>query len=155
VKFNKVAALVVVVGILSPCFASANGLDDAVTAQAAAAASAAANGWAPAAPHLKRPAVLPVLYVALGAIQAWDVMSTSAAIKAGAHEGNQAAAPFANNTGALLSLKAVTTASTLFFAERAWKKNRVAAVVMMVAINSGIAAVSVTNMRNTRKLANR
>ena len=48
----------------------------------------------------------------------------------------------------MLGLKAATTASTIFFAERAWKKNKVAAVVMMVAINGGMAAVAMNNMRN-------
>ena len=104
---------------------------------------------------MKRPAMLPALYVTLGLMQAWDLASTSAALKAGAREANPAAAPFANNKGSMLGLKAVTTASTIFFAERAWKKNKVAAVVMMVAINGGMAAVAMNNMRNARALAAR
>ena len=101
-------------------------------------------------PHMKRPAILPALYATLGVIQAWDLASTSAALKRGAREANPAAAPFVGGTGSMVGLKMATTASTIFFAERAWKKNKVAAVVMMAAINGGMAAVSVRNMRNAR-----
>jgi hypothetical protein len=73
--------------------------------------------------EVKRPALLPVLYASLGVMQAWDVYSTSAAMKAGAREANPAAAAFAGNAGSLIALKATTTASTIFFAERMWKKN--------------------------------
>jgi hypothetical protein len=98
----------------------------------------------------KRPAALPFLYVTLGATQAWDIYSTSVALHAGAKESNPAAAPFARNGGSMIGLKAATMASTIFFAERLWKTNRVGAVVMMVAINSASAAVSIHNMRNAQ-----
>jgi hypothetical protein len=52
-------------------------------------------------------------------------------------------------------LKAATTASTIFFAERMWKKNKVGAVVMLAAINGATAAVSMHNMRNARALSTR
>lgn len=146
------------VGLLSSNVVWANGLDDAAAAKVPDAAAATALTLPMASayePHLKRPAVLPALYVTLGLMQAWDLASTSAALKAGAREANPAAAPFANNKGSMLGLKAVTTASTIFFAERAWKKNKVAAVVMMVAINGGMAAVAMNNMRNARVLAAR
>jgi len=102
-------------------------------------------------PHVKRPALLPALYVSLGVIQAWDIASTSSALKRGAREANPAAAPFVGDRGSMVGLKMATTASTIFFAERAWKKNKVAAVVMMAAINGSMAAVSVRNMRNARR----
>jgi hypothetical protein len=55
----------------------------------------------------------------------------------------------------MLGLKAATTVSTLFFAERMWKKNRVGAVVMLIAINGATAAVSMHNMRNVQRLSTR
>ena len=55
----------------------------------------------------------------------------------------------------MLGLKLATTASTIFFAERAWRKNRVAAVVMMTAINGATAAVAMHNMRNARLASTR
>jgi hypothetical protein len=106
-------------------------------------------------PEPKRPAVLPALYATLGAMQAWDLYSTSVALKAGAHEANPTAAAFVGHTGSMVAFKAVTTASTIFFAERAWKKNRVTAVVMMMAINGATAAVAMHNMQNARLAARR
>lgn len=97
-----------------------------------------------------RPAALPVLYLTLGAMQAWDIYSTSAALHAGAKESNPAAAPFVGNARSMIGLKAATTASTIFFAERLWKTNKVGAVVMMMAINGASAAVSMRNMRNVQ-----
>jgi hypothetical protein len=107
----------------------------------------------PLAPHvddreLRRPAVLPVLYASLGALQVWDVYSTRAALNAGAREMNIAAAPFATSTGSMLGLKAATTAGTIFFAERLWKKHKTTAIVMLAAINGATAAVAMRNMRN-------
>lgn len=107
------------------------------------------------APILERPAILPALYVTLGVMQAWDIYSTRAAINAGAREANPSAAPFSRNTASMLGLKAATTVSTLFFAERMWKKNRVGAVVMLIAINGATAAVSMHNMRNVKRLSTR
>lgn len=107
------------------------------------------------AEKVDRPAILPALYATFGAMQAWDIYSTRAAIQAGAREANPAATAFAGNAGSLLGLKAATTASTIFFAERMWKKNKVGAVVMMAAINGATAAVSMHNMRNAKKLSTR
>lgn len=107
------------------------------------------------APKVDRPAILPALYATLGVMQAWDIYSTRAAVQAGAREANPTAAPFAGNAGSMLGLKAATTASTIFFAERMWKKNKVGAVVMMVAINGATAAVSMHNMRNAKRLSTR
>ena len=104
---------------------------------------------------LERPAILPALYVTLGAMQAWDIYSTRAAISAGAREANPAASPFSRHTGSMLGLKAATTAGTIFFAERMWKKNKVGAVIMLIAINGATAAVSMNNTRNANKLSTR
>ena len=101
-------------------------------------------------PSVKRPAVLPALYVTLGVMQAMDIYSTSAALKAGAKEANPTAAPFAGHTGSMIGLKAATMAGTIFFSERMWKTNKVGAIVMMAAINGATAAVSMHNMQNAK-----
>ena len=106
-------------------------------------------------PKIDRPAILPALYVTLSAMQAWDVYSTRSAIAAGAREANPTATPFSGNAGSLLGLKAATTAGTIFFAERMWRKNKVGAIVMLVAINGATAAVSMHNMRNAKALSTR
>jgi hypothetical protein len=97
-----------------------------------------------------RPQILPVLYATYGVMQAWDIYSTTAALKAGATERNPIAAPVAANPASLIALKAVSTAGTIYFTERIWKNNRVAAVIVLAAINGATAAVSLRNMRNTR-----
>jgi glutamate dehydrogenase/leucine dehydrogenase len=104
-------------------------------------------------PRLDRPALLPALYATLGVMQAWDIYSTSAAMQAGAREANPTAAPFTGNAASMLGMKAATTVGTIFFAERMWKKNKVGAVIMLVAINGATAAVSMHNMRNAKRLA--
>ena len=106
-------------------------------------------------PVLKRPAIVSTLYVSLAAMQAWDVYSTTAALKAGAREANPVAAPFTGNPASMIGLKAVSTASTIYIAERMWKKNRVKAIVVLAAINGATAAVSMHNMRNAKIAAGR
>ena len=101
-------------------------------------------------PSVKRPAALPALYVTLGVMQAMDIYSTSAALKAGAKEANPTAASFAGRTGSMIGLKAATMAGTIFFSERLWKTNKVGAIVMMAAINGATAAVSMHNMQNAK-----
>jgi hypothetical protein len=101
-------------------------------------------------PAVARPALLPALYASLGAMQAWDIYSTQAALRAGAREANPTMAPVAGHAGAMLAMKAATTAGTIVFAERLWKKNKVGAIVMLVAVNGATAAVSMHNMRNAR-----
>ena len=145
---NRIAALTMVAGICFTSTAWAAGEDEQPTARIIMTESAPV-------PAATRPAVLPALYVSLGAMQAWDLYSTSAALKAGAREASPSAAPFANNRGSMLGLKLATTASTIFFTERMWRKNRVAAVAMMVAINAGTAAVSIHNLQNARAASRR
>jgi hypothetical protein len=103
------------------------------------------------APEVTRPAALPALYVSLVALQAWDVHTTSAALKTGAREANPVASPFAGSSAQIIALKAASTASTIFFAERLWKQNKVAAVVVMAAINGGTVAVAMNNARIARR----
>ena len=154
---KNLAALATIIGLGFSGVATAAGIEDKPLAKAVAAASPAITLSVSSVyvPKAKRPALLPALYATLGAMQVWDAVSTSAALKAGAHEANPTAAPFAKNTGALLGLKAATTTSTIFFAERMWKKNRVGAVVLMAAINGATAAVAMNNMRNARIMAGR
>ena len=138
VTIKRVGALMTVVGLCVSSVAAAAEVEEKPT-------------FPVSAPQAKRPAILPALYGTLGAMQVWDAYSTTVALQAGGHEVNPAAAAFAKNTGALLGLKAVTTASTVFFVERMWKKNRAGAVVLMAVINGATAAVAMHNMRNAAR----
>jgi hypothetical protein len=97
-----------------------------------------------------RPAVLPAMYVALGALQVFDVYSTRRALGAGTNEVNPLMRGAAGNSAAMLAVKALSTVGTIYFTERAWKKNRKGAVVLMAAINGVTAAIAMRNVRNAR-----
>ncbi len=101
--------------------------------------------------HVKRPAILPVLYASFGVLQAWDVYTTSGAVRSGAREANPVIAPFTGHLARTIALKAATTAGTVLFVERLWRQNRVAAVVVLAVTNGATMAVAMNNMRNARR----
>ena len=90
------------------------------------------------------------MYAALGGLQAFDVYSTRRAITAGANEANPLMKHAAGSSGTMLAVKALSTAATIYFAEKMWKKNRKGAMILMAVVNGATAAVAVRNMRNAR-----
>lgn len=100
------------------------------------------------APLEHRPAVLSALYGGFMALQVLDGYTTVEARARGAREAN----PMLGQGGAatVWAVKAATTASTVYFVERIWKKNRVAAILVMAGINSGYAAIAAHNARLAR-----
>jgi hypothetical protein len=99
----------------------------------------------------KRPAILPALYASFGALQALDVYTTSAALRSGAREADPVMGGLTGRQAQTIALKAATTAGTIFFVERLWKQNRVAAVVVLAVINGATTAVAMNNARNARR----
>lgn len=97
----------------------------------------------------RRPLALSALYGTYGTLQALDVVTTRRAMAAGARERN----PLMNNgsIGTMIAVKAAAGASTIYFAERMWKKNRVGAVIVMAALNGATAAIVAHNQRNSRR----
>ena len=93
----------------------------------------------------RRPRVLPVLYVSLAALQAFDGYSTTAGLSRGAREANQVMGGVAGNSAAFWVVKAGSTAASIWVAERLWKTNRVGAIVTMVAVNGVMASVAARN----------
>lgn len=98
-----------------------------------------------------RPAALPVMYASFGALQLADVYSTRRALDGRAREANPALRSVSSNAGAMIAAKALSSAATIYFAERAWKKNRKGAIVLMAAINGMTAAITAHNLRNARR----
>ena len=94
-------------------------------------------------------AMLP-LYSGFAALQVLDVQSTTRAIAHGATEQNAMLGGMSNHAAALTLLKSVTVASTVYAMEHVRKKNRLAAVVTMVALDSVYAAIVVHNYRAVR-----
>ena len=122
-----------------------------LTAAVSRAAKEAAPEIAPWAVHEpeQRPKALLAMYGAYAGIQVMDVVSTRKAIAAGARESNPVMGD--GNVGRMIAVKAATGVSTIYFAERMWKKNRVGAVIVMAALNGASAAIVARNQRNARR----
>lgn len=95
---------------------------------------------------------LPALYVTLGVVQGADLYTTSKALQSGAREANPIMG-LMNTPAKAIALKAVTTAGIIYLTEKLWKKNRVAAVVLLAAVNGFTASVAVHNSRVTAGMA--
>ena len=100
----------------------------------------------------RRPALLPALYAATVALQALDAHSTMTGLRRGAVEANPLMSGAAGNPTALLAVKAGAAAGTIYFAEKLWKRNRVAAIVLMAAVNGVTAAVVAHNYKVAARL---
>ena len=92
-----------------------------------------------------RPAALPPLYIMFASLQVLDFDSTRDAMARGYTESNPVLRPVADNGGALMLVKVGATAATIIAVEKLWKRNRVAAVVTMVAVNTGYAVIVANN----------
>ena len=101
----------------------------------------------------RRPGMLVSLYVTAGALQVMDLYTTSRGLKAGARETNPLIGN--GNAGTTIALKATTTAVGIVVAERMWKKNKVGALITMLAANAVTAAVVANNYRVIRALDGR
>jgi hypothetical protein len=123
-------------------------LSAAITAEAANASlevaprPTIASDWRP----VRRPAILPALYVGSALLQAFDAYSTMKAINMGATEANPLMKGAASNPVALIGIKATVTAASILAAERMWKgHNRVGAIATMVVSNGFMAWVAMHN----------
>lgn len=104
----------------------------------------------PPVPVPKRPgstALLTSLYVSTVAMQALDVHSTWSAMRAGAVEANPMMAGVARNRAAFIAVKAGVAATTVLAAQKLARRNKVAAIVTLVAINSAYAYIVNHNYR--------
>jgi hypothetical protein len=158
VTFKRVIGAVMMVGMLASNLFAGEAADDKTLAgqsgKALELASALPMSVVTRTPA-KRPATLSALYGLLGATEAWDLYSTSKAIKAGAREANPTVAPFSRNVGAMIGLKAATSAAVILCTERMWRKNRAGAIVLMAVVNGAMAGVAMHNLQNARVLAQR
>jgi hypothetical protein len=111
------------------------------------AAGAADDRWVV---RERRPGALVPLYVSFAALQVLDLHSTAGALDRGAVEANPIVRPFASNQFGMVAVKAAGTAGVILASEQMWKKNKVAAVVFMVASNSAMTWVVQHNYRTLR-----
>jgi hypothetical protein len=95
-------------------------------------------------------ALMTSLYASTAVMQALDVHSTLLALDRGAVEANPLMAGAAGNRTAFIALKAGVAFSTVMAARNMSKKNKVAAIITLVAINSAYAMVVNHNYRVVR-----
>ena len=92
-----------------------------------------------------RPRSLIGLYAMLGATQAADMFSTRSALSHGAVETNPT---MSGSMAQQVVVKMAVTTSTIAVAEKLWKKNKVAAIGLMVATNATMAMIAAHNVHN-------
>ena len=91
--------------------------------------------------HVSRGALLPAMYVSLAALNVYDAYSTRRGILQGAVETNTAVRAVAGQPVALLAAKAGSTAVSIYFAERLWRRHRRAEAIAVMVVSNGIMAV--------------
>jgi hypothetical protein len=101
-------------------------------------------------PAPRRPGALVPLYVSFGTLQVLDAHSTARALEYGAVEANPALRGIAGNQVALLAVKAAGTTGLIIASEKIWKRNKVAAIALMVASNAAMAWVVQRNYASVR-----
>ena len=120
---------------------AAQDLTVAPAIRAAMASDAAARPTLVQAAPVRRPAILVPLYVSFAAMQVLDIRSTQQALHGGGVEGNPVMGGIVGSPVAMTAMKVGATAGIVFLSENVRKRNPVAAVVMMVGLNSAYAMV--------------
>jgi Domain of unknown function (DUF5658) len=90
------------------------------------------------------------LYATTAVMQVLDVHSTLAAFRAGATEANPLMQDVTKNGTAFLAVKVGVAATTIFAARQVSKRNKMAAIATLVAINSAYAIVVNHNYKVAR-----
>jgi hypothetical protein len=147
------AALIVLTSVPAraadpPASSEARPLLSAAIDRAAKESLSDAPAWAVDRPE-RRPATLPVLYGTYATLQVLDLVSTKRALAGGASEVNPLLK--SGSSARAIALKAAAGAGTIFFTERAWKKNRVGAIVLMAALNGATAAIVARNAHHAAR----
>jgi len=107
---------------------------------------------APVAPMSGRSRLFSSLLVSTVVMQALDVHSTYRALGQGAVEANPLMAGVTSNRGAFLATKAAVATATVLAARHMAKRNKVAAIATLIAINSAYVVVVDHNYRVARGL---
>ena len=95
----------------------------------------------------RRPGALIPLYISFASLQGLDAHSTTRALDRGGYEANPLMRGLAAHPLGLVAVKAAATTGVVYAGEKMWKRNKVAAVVFMVAANSAMAWVVQHNYR--------
>jgi hypothetical protein len=159
---RAVCVLVFVCSFAGPAFAQDARVDAAQAPLLAAAVSEAAQlpptvaAPVPVAVELfrsqKRPSALLPMYVTTAALQTLDIVTTSRALERGGVEANPVMGSVVGSRAGFYAAKVGTTAATIWLSEKLWKRNRFAAVAMMIGVNAGMAMVVNHNLHALSQL---
>jgi len=98
-------------------------------------------------PKATRPSALPAMYLSLAGLQAYDGYSTIRGVRNGATEANPLVGGLASQPAAFWTVKALSTVTTIYFAEQLWRQHkRGQAIMTMVVANAVMGAVAAHNM---------
>jgi hypothetical protein len=92
------------------------------------------------------------LYVSTAVVQALDVHSTISVLNHGGAEGNPLLASMVNKRPAFVAFKAAIAASSIVAARQIAGHNKIAAVALLVGVNSAYAMVVSHNYKLAREL---
>ena len=153
--FRLVAAALIVSFTAGPAYAAGNDSTNdyggplSLAAADSAAVLAADRDWSLAlarvSPGMNRPAALPALYASLAALSIYDGYTTSRGLSRGAQEANPIMRGVVGSPAAFWTMKAATSIGPMLVAERLWRRNRAAAIAVMVLANSLAAVVAANN----------
>jgi hypothetical protein len=104
-------------------------------------------------PATVRPAALLPMYVGLTGLQAYDGYSTLRGVSRGASEQNPLVGGLSKQPAAFLTLKAVSTLTTIYAAEQLWRqhhKTQAIATLVVANVTMGIVAARNASMLQPR-----
>ena len=96
------------------------------------------------------PPTLTALHVSFGALQVLDMFSTMRGINAGLREASPLMRAVAGRPAAMMAVKLGSGATTILLTRRMARKNRLASIVTMAALNSAYSVIVVRNWRAVR-----
>lgn len=106
----------------------------------------------PASGSLAGASALRSMYVSLGVLQAYDVYSTTKALRNGAVERNPLLRGTVGNQALFIGLKAAMTAGPIYQAEKLWRNHhRIGAIALMAASNGIMMTVGAHNASVIRR----
>jgi hypothetical protein len=115
-------------------------------------APAGADWWPPATKVASRGAALPSLYGSLIVLQAYDGYSTGRGLRNGAVESNGLMASLATHPGSLWAVKGASAFTSIYIAERLWRKQRRgSAIALMLVSNAIMVGVAANNAAVLRR----
>jgi hypothetical protein len=95
---------------------------------------------------LTDPSFVKTLYVSYAALQASDIITTTAGLSRNARESNPLLRNVAHSPAAMIGVKAAGTVATIYTIERLRRRNPLVASITLIALNATMAAVTINNV---------